>query len=350
MANPIRVGLVGIGRAGYSMHTGEIANKKDKFKYVAGCDILPERSQMFSEEFGAKAYTDFDEFLKDPDIELVDIATLSCNHFEHAKQALLAGKAVFLEKPFVLNTKEGRELIELARRPGSPALYIRHNRRFEHTFEMVSEIIDSGILGKVFEIKLTRNGFQRRNDWQVLAKYGGGQTNNWGPHIIDHSLRFCGGDYTELYSDLKHVVWLGDTDDHVKIIFKGVNGVTVDMEISGGAALPTPQYIVYGTRGALVSEPEGLKLRYLDPNVPLPYAEVCEEAWPIKGDYVPFSNPEVLTWCEEIRPYKEGDGTDRIWDALYATIREGKSFPITLEQSLQVMEVIEKVKRGTEFE
>ncbi len=348
MSKPIKIGLVGIGRAGYSMHTAELASRTDKFQFVAGCDVIPERVAMFSEQFGAKGYAKVEDLVNDPEVELVDIATVSRDHFEHAKLALKAGKDVFLEKPFAISTAEAKELIRLGSQPGGPHLYIRHNRRFEYGFETVQNIIDSGILGNVYEIKLTRNGFQRRNDWQTLKEFGGGQICNWGPHLIDHALRFCEGDYVELFHDLKQVAWLGDRDDHIKLVFKGVNHRIVDMEISGGAALRTPEYIVYGSRGALVSENGGFKLRYLDPDQELPEVTLKPETWPINAG---FGNPEVLPWKEEFRTLPtDGDGTARIWDALYETLRNHKPFPITLEQSYKVIEVIEKAKLGTIFE
>ena len=43
MSNPIKLALVGIGRAGWGMHTTELENKSDKYQYVAACDLLPER-------------------------------------------------------------------------------------------------------------------------------------------------------------------------------------------------------------------------------------------------------------------------------------------------------------------
>ena len=349
MSNPIRIGLVGLGRAGNGMHRGEIRARKDKFTFAAVCDIIEERTVPFVEEFGAKAYTSYEDMLADPEVELVSIATRSADHYKHAKMALLAGKDVFLEKPFALNTAEAKELIKLGSQPAGPHLYIRHNRRFEFGFQMVMDIIDSGILGNVYQIKLCRNGFQRRNDWQTLKSSGGGQICNWGPHIIDHALRFCGGDYTELFTDLKQTAWLGDRDDHVKILFRGVNDRVVDLEISGGAALPSPEYLVYGSRGALVSEKGGFKLRYLDPTQPLPHAEVKGETWPQNAG---FGNPETLPWVEEFRPLdlSHGDGSDNIWDHLYETIRTGKAFPVTLDQSYKVIEVIEQAKLGTIFE
>ena len=349
MSTPIKIGLVGLGRAGYAMHTRELASRKDKFIFVAGCDNIFERATSFAEEFGAKAYTDIKELIADPEVELVDIATRSIDHLAHAKLALEAGKDVFLEKPFALNTDEAKELIKLGSQPAGPHLYIRHNRRFEFGFEMVTDIINSGILGDVYQIKLCRNGYQRRNDWQTLKSSGGGQICNWGPHIIDHALRFCGGDYTELFTDLKQTAWLGDRDDHVKLVFRGINRRVVDMEISGGAALPSPEYLVYGSRGALVSEKGGFKLRYLDPTQPLPLAKVKGETWPQNAG---FGNPETLPWVEEFRPLPTtgGDGSTRIWDHLYETIRNHVAFPVTQEQSYKVIEVIEKARLGTIFE
>ena len=120
----------------------------------------------------------------------------------------------------------------------------------------ISGIIDSGILGNVFEIRLARNNFQRRNDWQAIKEFGGGQLLNWGPHIIDHTLRFAGGDYEEMFSNIKRVTAAGDAEDHIKIVMKGVNGRIVDMEISGGLSQKIPEYIVYGTRGALSARAE----------------------------------------------------------------------------------------------
>ena len=54
----IRLGLVGIGRAGKGMHMGELMDVPDKFTYVAGCDLIPERLELIKERFpGCKGYT-----------------------------------------------------------------------------------------------------------------------------------------------------------------------------------------------------------------------------------------------------------------------------------------------------
>jgi len=345
MTKPVRIGLIGLGRAGNGMHRNELRPRGDKFHFTAVCDCIEERTTPFVEEFGSRPYTRIEDLLNDPEVELVTIATRSVDHFAHAKMALLAGKDVFLEKPFAMSTCQAKELIALGSEPAGPHLYIRHNRRFEDGFETAMRIIDSGKLGDVYEIKLTRNEYQRRNDWQTISAFGGGQLLNWGPHIIDHSLRFCGGDYTDMYSSIKHVAAAGDCEDHIKIVFTGVNGRIVDMEISGGAALPTPEYLIYGSRGAMVSSGNTFHLRYLDPSVTLSPVQ-ADPATP--GTGTSFGNEEELHWCEEDVSF--GYGTDRIWDALYETIRYGKTFPVTLDQAAKVIDVIETVKKGTIFE
>ncbi len=109
--DPIRIGLVGIGRAGWGMHAPEIEKNIDKATFVAACDIIPERAEAMQKRFpGCKAYTDIDALIADPNVELVSIATRSCDHFAHAKRALLAGKDVLIEKPMSICYAQALEL------------------------------------------------------------------------------------------------------------------------------------------------------------------------------------------------------------------------------------------------
>jgi len=49
--SPIRIGIWGLGRAGWGMHTEEIDRYKDEAKVVAGCDVLPERTAKLKERY-----------------------------------------------------------------------------------------------------------------------------------------------------------------------------------------------------------------------------------------------------------------------------------------------------------
>ena len=93
----------------------------------------------------------------------------------------------------------------------------------------------------------------------------------------------------------------------------------------------------------MVSEGGRFKLRYLDPEIQLSKV-VSNPGTPVGG----FGNGEKLTWIEKYVDIK-GDGTTRIWDALYESYRHGKAYPIKLEQATEVIRVIEQVKNGTIF-
>ena len=87
--NKIKVGIWGLGRAGWGMHIDEIARYSDEFEIVAGCDIDAGRPEKLAERIpGAKAYSDAEAFLKDENIELFVVAVRSAQHVDYAIRAL----------------------------------------------------------------------------------------------------------------------------------------------------------------------------------------------------------------------------------------------------------------------
>jgi len=343
-AEPIRLGLAGLGRAGWGMHCEELKGKEDKFRFVAACDPMPERRRQMAERYGCRTYASVEQLVADPEVEMVDVATRSLDHFAHASLALKAGKHVFLEKPISAKYPDAVRLAKLAAKSRGK-LYIRHNRRNEPAFLHVREIMASGVLGNVFEVRLFRGGFARRDDWQTLKSCGGGQMLNWGPHIVDHSLQMLDAPVAVMWSDLRRVAAVGDAEDHLKIILRGTNGRIVDMEISGGAALKPPVYLLLGSKGALVCEDEKtIRLRRLDPKQRLKARK------PNPGDPgATFGTPEDLKWIEKEIPVKPARMWD-IWDELYSALRKGTRFPISLQEAVEVMRIISLAKKGTPFE
>jgi scyllo-inositol 2-dehydrogenase (NADP+) len=348
MSNKIKVGIWGLGRAGYGMHVKELEKYPDQFELICGYDNDPARRDNFSENTGIKVYSNEEEFLTDSEIDLITIATRSPDHPAHCIKALETGKYVFLEKPIALTYADALKIKAASEKhPGK--LFLRHNRRFEAPFNHICEIIDSGILGDVYEVKLRRNGYQRRADWQTLIACGGGQLNNWGPHIIDHGLQFLGSPVKEIWSDLKRIAAVGDAEDHLKVILKGENGIVVDLEISGGAAIKEPEYLIFATKGALSATGDEILLKYIDPEQKLPEIKAESANPPLDAG---FGNAEPIRWIEKTIKAAPAIPTEMhsIWSALYDSIREGKTYRVSLDEGIEVVRVTEMVKKGTRFE
>jgi len=345
----IKVGLIGLGRAGYGMHLVEILKTEGRFDIVSVCDIDSERQGIFEEKLGhqVRFYNDAAQMVKDPEIELVSVATPTNFHVDHAILGLRAGKSVLIEKPIATCFAEAMTLAEVARQyPGK--LFLRHNRRFAAEIHHLQKIIDSGLLGNVFEIRLRFNGFQRRGDWQTIIACGGGLVNNWGPHIIDHALQFLDSQIVKHYSRLRRIAALGDAEDHFNIILEGENGRMVDVEVSGGCAISEPAYTVYGDRGALVSSGDMFHIKYLDPKQILATLRASAETPSLTSN---FGSSEILNWIEEDLPLTGGFTCEpwHIWLYIYETIRNQKPFPITLEEGMAVVKLSDMIKRDTKF-
>lgn len=339
---PIRVGIVGIGRAGWGMHRPELT-AHGGFAIVAGCDLDAARCAKLAEATGAKSYTDYRELVRDPDVDLVVTATRNDTHAAVNIAALAAGKHVIAEKPFATSVAEADAVIAAAARSAG-RLLVRQNRRFDPEFLHLREVLAGGAIGELQMIKLRRHWYQRRADWQTLKAFAGGLMNNWGPHIIDHGLQLLGAPVTEVWSDLRCIAAAGDAEDHLKIVLRGANGVVCDLEVSGGMAMSEPAYTIYGSQGALTCDGKRIRIRQFDREA-MPAVAADAGDPPLEGG---FGNPETIAWQEEELEVAPSEPTN-FYTAVYRALTEESLFPISPEEARAVVWVTEQARRGTGF-
>src|SRR5688500_12366533 len=115
---PIRVGIIGLGRSGWGIHRKTFTRIPSLYKIVAVTDIDEKRREEAKSAHGCRAYDDLAAFLKDEDIELVVNATPNYLHTPYTLQALEAGKHVVCEKPFAVTLADYDKVVETARRAG----------------------------------------------------------------------------------------------------------------------------------------------------------------------------------------------------------------------------------------
>jgi predicted dehydrogenase len=154
MNQPITVGVVGCGYWG--------PNLVRNFKTLPNCHL----SSVCDSNDGRLAhlktlypdvatFKSFDEFVKQPTLNAVVVATPVRYHFPMAKAALAAGKHTFIEKPMASSSAECEELIDLAKRNGL-VLMIGHTFLYSGAVRKIKEIVRSGDLGEIRYINSRR--------------------------------------------------------------------------------------------------------------------------------------------------------------------------------------------------
>src|SRR5699024_10007414 len=117
-------------------HFGEKYGKP-VFEIVS--DINEQSAQEVKNQYGYKRYsTNWEDVVKDENVDMIDIATPNAFHYEIAKAALLNNKHVYCEKPLSLSADESKELAELANEKGL-VNYVGFNNIMNPATKYISE-------------------------------------------------------------------------------------------------------------------------------------------------------------------------------------------------------------------
>jgi len=149
----LKIAVIGCGSIAKHRHLPEYAANKH-VEITAVCDIVGERAEEAAAKYEAKAYTDYQEMLKQDDIDAVSVCLPNYLHAPVSVDALNAGKHVLCEKPMATSAEEADQMIEAARRNGKK-LMIGHNQRFVTSHQKARELIASGAIGKVYSFRTT---------------------------------------------------------------------------------------------------------------------------------------------------------------------------------------------------
>ncbi len=338
----VHAGIVGLGRSGWNIHAHTMARFPDRFKVVAVCDPDARRQQEARDRFACRAYSDFVDILQDSVVELMVVASPSQLHADYAIRAMQAGKKVIVEKPMATSLAEVDRMIATSRATGQ-LLTVFQNYRYSGDFLKAREVMNSGKLGRIVEVRFAWHGFYRRWDWQTLKEYGGGQLNIVASHVVDRALVLLGDQEPKVWCHAEQTpLWAGDAESHVKIILEAKDAPLIDIEITCCAAYPQERWTVMGTQGGLAGTIDKLRWRYLDPRLLVPR--------PLTREPIPdrtYFGLEHLPWIEESCDLAEdGDNAEaRYYLDLYHCLREGGALPVTPESVRREIAVLDECRR-----
>ena len=233
----INVGVIGYGRIAHTMDVPGVQQFTDRCVVTAVCDYDAVRAaygkRTIEERYAAKgvaqavkAYADYREMLADPAIDAVMLCIPDHQHALVATDCLLAGKHIFLQKPFAQTIQEGRAVANLATQKGL-VVQVGAWQRSRPQFRKVVQLVRNGRLGRIARVEVgigcDKSGGCRtpekapatfdydawlgptpeapynwtrchnpdlarigdRPGWIQLAPYGWGMITNWGAHHLD---------------------------------------------------------------------------------------------------------------------------------------------------------------------
>lgn len=166
--NELKVAVVGTGYWGKNL----VRNFYQLNSLRTLCEKNPRLLQQFLEDYpGVRGSTNLDEVLADPNIDGIVVATPAETHATLVRQSLLAGKDVFVEKPLCLSTKEGEEIVALAK-DNRRILMVGHLLWYHPAVRKLKELMDDGALGRIHYIYSNRlNIGKLRREENVLWSF-----------------------------------------------------------------------------------------------------------------------------------------------------------------------------------
>jgi myo-inositol 2-dehydrogenase/D-chiro-inositol 1-dehydrogenase len=253
MDGKIKTGVIGAGRIG-RLHAENIVNNIRGAEIKAIADINTENVKEWANELGINnVYDDYRRIIADPEIEAVLICSSTDTHAQIIIEAANAGQHIFCEKPIDFSIDRIYEALDAVDKNGVK-LQIGFNRRFDHNFKKVRDLVKEGEIGTPHIIRITSRDPEPPPIEYV--KRSGGIFLDMTIHDFDMARYLSGSDVVEVYTNAAVLVdpaigEAGDADTAV-ISLKFANGAIGVIDNSRKAAYGYDQRVeVFGSEGCV---------------------------------------------------------------------------------------------------
>ncbi len=249
----IRTGIIGYGLSGRVFHAPFI-DIIDGFELTSISTSNPVNIELVNNRYpSVKVVPDGNSIVGNPEIDLVIVTSPNTDHFRWAKESLLAGKHVMVEKPFTVTVEEANELIDLSKSQDK-LLTVYHNRRFTSDTKTVRKLLDSGLLGELssYESHFDRYRPEPRpgGAWREKPLPGSGILYDLGSHLIDQALWFFGMP-SAVTAEVKSQRKWAKADDYFDVRLNYPN-FTATLKAGMLCRTPGPTYMINGIGGSFV--------------------------------------------------------------------------------------------------
>ena len=251
----IRFGVVGLGMG--ASHCRAIESAKGA-KLIAACDIDEERLNKAVEQYGIKGYKDYDDMLKDDEIDVINVCVPSGMHVDLAIPAIEAGKNIIVEKPVDIKVEKINKLIEVGTKAGVKMSGIFQSRTTP-MYKRMKEAIDTGRLGKLAGVHGILPWYRAQSYYEGLHGSwkgtwdmdGGGSLMNQGVHTVD-LLQWLAGRVKSVFGSFGIYGHEIQAEDKAAAMLKFENGALGTLTTTTCAYPGLSQIaIIHGEKGSL---------------------------------------------------------------------------------------------------
>ncbi len=248
----LNIGIIGAGRIG-KLHAENLA-KMPQVRIKAISDIYPDPIRQWAAEIGIPHVTaDYKEIISDPDIDAVFICSSTDTHVPLIIEAAEAGKHIFCEKPISMKVELTKQALAAVQK-ANVRLQVGFNRRFDHNFKRVRELVEEGKIGEPHIIKVTSR--DPSPPPKEYIQVSGGIFIDMAIHDFDMARFLAGSDVEEVYAQGAVLVdpvfaEFGDVDTAITTL-KFKNGAIGVIDNSRKAEYGYDQRVeVFGSKGCV---------------------------------------------------------------------------------------------------
>jgi phthalate 4,5-cis-dihydrodiol dehydrogenase len=221
----INVGIIGAGFWG-EKHADAI-QQLPGVRLVASNRTNSAALQSFTDKYGGRGYTRYQDLLKDKEVEAVVITTPHHLHTQILVEAAQAGKHILLEKPMAPNLEECDRMIQAAREH-SVTFMVGHTNHFVPVYMTVKRLLESGEFGDpvmIVDRTLKRWWAPNRRDWHLDRDLGGGMWMTIGVHNVDRMVWLTGSRVQSVSAHLDTCFHNQRADDIGSAFLRFENGI-----------------------------------------------------------------------------------------------------------------------------
>lgn len=252
----LNVALIGCGLISED-HIRAYQQHADRARVVVCCDVDPERAAQRAALAGdARAVTTVEEALADPRVDALEICTPPHLHMDAVIAAAQAGKHVLCQKPLAKTLVECDAMISAAADANVTLFYGETNLTLPATIE-AARVVAEGRIGRLVGVQATFAFWQGGKSLETPWRYdpgiaGGGQLLDSGIHAIALMQKIVGPIRSVACQTARFREELGGEDTStLNVRFEGGHLGTMLSSQAAGAWVPQPNFVAYGTEGAV---------------------------------------------------------------------------------------------------